>query len=423
MTSRERLIATLNHKQPDRVVLDIGATSQTGINAGVLYGLRKALGLEERPIKIQEPAQMLGIVEEDLRKALNVDVVGLWNPTNTLGVKNENWKPWTMPDGTPTLMAGDMAFSRDENYIYTYPQGDTSVPPSMNMPENGYFFDNIDRSDDYDEDNLNAVEDFKEDFGLFTDDTCRYLETEAKRLFDETEYGIIGMCGGGGFGDVFTLPACWRKSKPQGIRKLEDWLMAHVLHPDYILDLFELQLDFALKNLEMYRQAVGDRIQAVWISGTDFGTQNGTFASVEAYRTLYKPFHKRVNDWVHQNTDWKVFYHTCGAIIPLMEDFHEAGIDILNPIQCSATGMDPAALKETYGDKFTFWGGGVDVQQVLPYGTPEQVKAQVKERLAIFSKGGGYIFNGIHNIVGKTPVENVVAMLEAFDEFVAENGA
>lgn len=414
MNSRERLIKTLNHKEPDRVVLDLGATSQTGINASTLYQLRKALGLKEKPITIQEPAQILGKVDDDLLEALGVDVIGLWNPINTLGVKNESWKSWKMPDGTPTLMAGGMEFSTDEKGVtYTYPQGDKTVPPSMKLPSNGYFFDNIDRGGEFDEDDLNARRDFADDFSVFDDETARYLERESKRLFEETSYGIVSMCGGGAFGDVFTLPACWVKKKPQGIRKMEDWLMAHILYPDYILELFEMQSEIALKNLEIYRQAVGDRVQVIWLSGTDFGTQNGPFTSVENYRKLYKPFHKKLNDWVHKNTQWKTFYHTCGSVVPLLDDFADAGIDILNPVQCSAAGMDPKMLKEKYGDKFVFWGGGVDTQQVLPFGTPDEVRTQVKERVDIFAKGGGYVFNTIHNIVGKTPVENILAMFEA----------
>lgn len=418
MNSRERLIKTINHQQPDRVVLDLGGTSQTGINASTLFQLRKALGLAEKPVPIQEPAQLLGRVEEDVLKALGADVVGLWNPVNTLGVRNENWKVWFMPDGTPTLMAGGMAFTTDsEGATYTYPQGDASEAPSMKLPSGGYFFDNIDRGGEYDEDCLDARKDFAGDFGVFDEDTAKYLEQESGRLYEETGYGIVGMCGGGGFGDVFTLPACWVKGKPQGIRKMEDWLMAHLLHPDYLLELFDMQAEIALKNLEIYRQAVGDRVQVIWLSGTDFGTQNGPFTSVENYRKLYKPFHKRLNDWVHKNTGWKTFYHTCGSIVPLLDDFAEAGIDILNPVQCSAAGMDPRMLKEKYGKKFVFWGGGIDTQQVLPFGTPEEVRAQVRERLEIFSPGGGFVFNTIHNIVGNTPVANLLAMYEAVKEF------
>jgi len=417
MTSRERLIRTINHQEPDRLVVDLGSGSQTGINASPLYQLRKALGLEERPITIQEPALMLGRIDEDLRQLLEIDIVGLWSPKNIFGVRNENWKRWDMPDGTPTLIAGGLEFTTDgTGAVYAYPQGDKTVPPSMKMPAGGYFFDNIDRGGEFDEDDLDPRRDFAEDFSIIDDETARYLEKESIRLYEETDYGIIGRFDGAAFGDVFRIAAPWLKKKPQGIRRMEDWLMAHVLYPDYILELFEFQSEIVLKNLEIYRQAVGDRIQVIWLSSTDFGTQNGTFISPETYRKLYKPFHKKINDWIHRNTSWKTAYHSCGSVVDLLDDFAEAGIDILNPVQCSAAGMDPKMLKEKYGDKFVFWGGGVDSQYVLPFGTPEEVKAQVKERIGIFSKGGGYVFSTIHNIVGKTPVENILAMYEAIKE-------
>lgn len=418
MTSRERLIKSLNHQQPDRVPLDLGATSQTGISASALYILRKALGLCEKPVTVHEPFQLLGYVDEDVMKALGVDVIGLWNPSNFLGVRNSGWKPWNMPDGTPVRIAGGLEFDADENGVtYSYPQGDKTVKPSMKLPAGGYFFDNIDRSSDINEDDLDARRDFAGDFPVFDDETAIYLEKESKRLYEETQYGIVGMCGGGGFGDVATLPAAWVRNAPKGIRRMEDWLVAHILYPDYILDLFEMQSEIALKNLEIYRQAVGERVQVVWISGTDFGMQTGAFTSPENYRKLYKPFHKKLNDWVHKNTGWKTFYHTCGSIVSLLDDFAEAGIDILNPVQCSAAGMDPGMLKEKYGGRFVFWGGGVDTQYVLPFGTPAEVGGQVRKRLEIFSAGGGFVFNTIHNIVGKTPVENILAMYDAVREF------
>ena len=417
MNSRERLIETLNHRQPDRVPLDLGATSQTGISASTLYKLRKALGLSEKPITVHEPFQILGDVEEDVMQALGVDVIGLWNPSNFLGVKNDNWKPWKMPDGTPTMIAGGLAFEVADNGVtYSYPQGDRTAKPSMKLPSDGYFFDNIDRSGELDEDDLDARRDYAEDFSVFDDETAKYFEKESKRLFEETHYGIVGMCGGGGFGDVATLPAAWLKN-PKGIRKMEDWLVAHILYPDYILELFEMQSEIAIKNLEIYKQAVGDRIQVVWVSGTDFGTQTREFTSPQNYRKFYKPCHKKLNDWIHKNTNWKTFYHTCGSIVNLLDDLVDAGVDILNPVQCSAAGMDPVMLKEKYGEKLVFWGGGVDTQQVLPFGTPQQVRAQVKERLEIFSKGGGFVFNTIHNIVGNVPIENLEAMYETVKKF------
>lgn len=419
MTSRERVIKALNHQRPDRVPLDLGATSQTGISASTLYKLRKALGLEEKPITMNEPFQILGMVEEDVIQKLGVDLVGLWNPSNFMGVRNTDWKPWNMPDGTPTMIPGGLQFHIDENGVtYSYPQGDRTARPSMKLPKGGYFFDNIDRSGDLNEDDLNAKRDFAEDFSVFSDEDARYFEEESKRLYEETNYGIVGMCGGGGFGDVAALPAPWLKN-PKGIRKIEDWLVAHILYPDYILEIFEMQSDIAIKNFEIYKQAVGNRVQVVWLSGTDFGTQRGEFLSLETYRKFYKPFHKKLNDWVHKNTNWKTFYHTCGSIVNLLDDMVEAGIDILNPVQCSASGMDAKMLKNKYGDKLVFWGGGVDSQQTLPFGTPEEVRSQVKERLEIFSVNGGFIFNTIHNIVAKTPVENILAMYETVREFNA----
>jgi uroporphyrinogen-III decarboxylase len=139
--------------------------------------------------------------------------------------------------------------------------------------------------------------------------------------------------------------------------------------------------------------------------------------SQETFVEMYKPYYKKVNDWIHQNTSWKIFYHTCGAVEPLIADFIDMGMDILNPVQCSAAGMDPAHLKKTYGDRIVFWGGGVDTQRTLPAGTPGEVRSQVRERLETFSPGGGFVFAAIHNIVAKVPPENIIAMIDAIREF------
>jgi uroporphyrinogen-III decarboxylase len=216
--------------------------------------------------------------------------------------------------------------------------------------------------------------------------------------------------------DVAVVPGPY-ETHPQGIRDIEEWYMAHALHPDYINELFDMQTGIALKNLEILKQAVGDKIQIIGVSGTDFGSQNGEIMSPRQFRKLYKPHYQRVNDWIHANTNWKTFFHCCGSIVRLLDDFVEMGVDILNPVQCSATGMDPHMLKEKYGDKLVFWGGGVDTQHTLPFGTPDQVREEVRERLDIFSRGGGYVFNTIHNIVGNTPVDNLMALLEAFRTF------
>ena len=162
---------------------------------------------------------------------------------------------------------------------------------------------------------------------------------------------------------------------------------------------------------------MGDRIDVINISCTDFGSQNGELISLEQFREFYLPHYRELNGWVHQNTPWKVHFHCCGSITKILDDFSGCGVDVLNPVQWTAQGMDPKMLKEQYGDAFTFWGGGIDTQKTLPFGTPEEVKAQVREKLDIFAPGGGFVFNTIHNILGKTPPENVIAMFDALKDF------
>ena len=157
---------------------------------------------------------------------------------------------------------------------------------------------------------------------------------------------------------------------------------------------------------------LGDRVTAVFLTGTDFGAQNGPFISCKSYCSLYKPHQKRINDWIHENTSWKTFIHSCGAIVPLLPDIVDAGFDILNPVQCSATGMDPATLKDRFGEQLTFWGGGVDTQKTLPFGTPEEIRDEVRERIEIFGQGSGFVFNTVHNVQARTPQENIVALYE-----------
>jgi uroporphyrinogen-III decarboxylase len=186
---------------------------------------------------------------------------------------------------------------------------------------------------------------------------------------------------------------------------------------DYIHKVFERQCEIAIENLERIYAAVGDSVHAVFVCGTDFGTQTSAFCSVKTFRNLYFPYYKQVNDWIRSHTPWKTFKHSCGAVSKFLPSFIEAGFDILNPVQCSATGMEPEQLKASFGDQLVFWGGGVDTQRVLPFGTATEVREQVLRRCEIFAPSGGFVFNSIHNVQAATPVENIVAMIDAVHEF------
>ncbi|MEM2876421.1 MAG: uroporphyrinogen decarboxylase family protein, partial [Candidatus Bathyarchaeia archaeon] len=243
-----------------------------------------------------------------------------------------------------------------------------------------------------------------------------YLQREAERLYTQTDRAILANFGGTSFGDVALVPGL-RLKDPRGVRGVKDWYVCHVRRPDYIYKVFKRQCEIALENLRRIYKVVGDRVTVAFITGTDFGTQRGPAMSNVTYRKLYKPFHKIVNDWVHENTGWKTFIHSCGSIEPLIKDFIEAGFDILNPVQTSAENMDPCMLKAKYGGRITFWGGGVDTQSTLPFGKPEQVRMEVREHIRTFAPGGGFVFSTIHNVQPRIPVENVLAMYEAVRDY------
>ena len=418
MTSRERVNLALNLKEPDKVPLDLGGSGVTSMHVSSVYLLRQALGLDApgTPVKVIEPYQLLGEIQPDLMEAIGVDIVPLSGQKTMFGFKNENWKPWKTFDGTPVLVPEGFNTEPESNGdILLYPEGDKSASASGRMPNGGWYFDAIVRQPPIVDEQLN-VEENLEEFDYISDEDLAYFKNEAERLFNETDKAIFGSFGGTSFGDIALVPAMWLKH-PKGIRDIEEWYVSTVIRRDYVYKIFEKQCEIALANLEKIYQAVGNKVAAVFVTGTDFGMQTGTFISNKAYRDLYLPFHKIVNDWIHQHTQWKTFIHSCGSVYTLIDDFIEAGFDILNPVQCSAAEMDPQRLKKQFGDQITFWGGAIDTQKTLPFGTPEDVKQEVIERIKIFARGGGFIFNAIHNIQAKTPVENLLALFETFNEY------
>ncbi len=416
MTGRERLIATLNHTQPDRVCVDMGATAVTGISASALTKLRRAvLGDSDYRVHVHEPYQMLGEVDDALRDALGIDVADVPAPRTMFGFANRGWKPFTMFDGTEVLVSEEFRTRENENGdLLIFPQGDTSVPPSGRMPRGGFYFDSIIRQPPIDEDNLDPA-DNGEEFQPLSQAEVQYFASQAAVRAKTGNYGITMGLPGTALGDIALVPGPFMKH-PKGIRDVTEWYISTAARKDYVHAIFQRQTEIAVANIEKLAQAVGDNVQVAFVCGTDFGTQRAPFISAAAYKELYSPYYKRINAAIHKHTNWKTFKHSCGSIFELIPLMIEDGFDILNPVQCSAENMAPRDLKREFGKDIVFWGGGVDTQKTLPFGKADEVYREVRERIEIFNDGGGFVFNTIHNIQANTPLENLQAMFRAIKD-------
>jgi uroporphyrinogen-III decarboxylase len=416
MNSRQRVITSLNHQPPDRIPIDMGSTGVTGIHVLAVERLRNHFGLEKKPVRVIEPYQMLGEVEEDLKEALGIDVIGLNPKKNMFGIDNNgDLKEFKTFWGQVVMVPSGFNTTTDEQgNLLIHPEGDVQAPASGKMPKASYFFDAIIRQDPIQEENLNPADNLEE-FNEITEADLSYWKTETDKIKD-TDKAVVANFGGTAVGDIALVPAMNLKH-PKGIRDIAEWYMSVIMRPDYIHEVFNRQTDIAIKNLERLYKVVKDHIDIIFICGTDFGTQDSQFCGVDTLEEMYLPYYKKMNDWIHAHTGWKTFKHSCGAVEPFIGKFIEAGFDILNPVQINAKGMDPSYLKKTYGDQITFWGGGVDTQKVLAFGSPSEVKNQVKENLRIFGEKGGFVFNTVHNIQANVPLENMVAMFETIHQY------
>jgi len=413
-SSKQNFIKTINHQQPDKVVVDFGSTAVTGIHVLVVEKLREYYGLEKKPVKVIEPYQMLGEIDPELLNAMDIDVIGLFGAKNMFGVPNEDWRVHKTLWGQEVLLPGSFNYTYNSNGdILMYAEGDTSQPPSGMMPKSGYFFDALDRQKPIDESTLN-IEDNLEEFTPVTDKDLAYWKNQIDSIEDNSR-AVVASLGGTALGDIALVPAINLRN-PRGIRGVEEWYISTLVREDFVKEIYDRQTDIAVENLKLLHEVIGNKVDVVFTCGTDFGTQNSTFCSTETYDRIWKPYYRKVNDWIHQNTNWKTFKHSCGAVESLMQHFIDSGFDIINPVQINATGMDPKVLKKKYGDKLVFWGGGVDTQGAFAFGTPAQVEEQVKSQCGILNNNGGFVFNTVHNIQANVPFKNVIAMLEALKE-------
>ena len=419
MTSRERLQRTLQHQAPDRIPLDLGATSVTGVHVRTVENLRREVGLPWQPVKVTEPYQMLGEVDPALCDALGVDVVGIGARKNMFGFENTGWRELRLPWGQEVLVPAGFVTTIDEKGdMLIHPEGDRAAPPSGRMPSASFFFDTIVRQPPLDEEKL-ARADASDNVAEFTplgeEDLAHWRRAVALHRA-ESERGLVVGVPGTNLGDIAMVPGPWMK-EPRGVRDIAEWYMSLLMRPDYVRAIFDRQTEVALQNLASAYEILGDTAQAIFLCGTDFGTQDSQFCSPESFGELYLPYYRRMTDWIHAHTPWKVFKHSCGAVFPLIPSLIEAGFDILNPVQINAAGMDPVKLKREFGRDLVFWGGGVDTQKVLPFATPAEVEAHVLRQCEILGAGGGFVFNAVHNVQANVPVENVLAVVRAVKRF------
>ena len=251
------------------------------------------------------------------------DTVGVVSRNTMFGFPNENWKEWKTPWGQDVLVAGDFNVKAEGGSLYIFPKGDTSVEPSGRMPEGGFFFDTIVRQHPIDEAKLDPTDNLEE-FNPISDEELNYLKLEVEKKTTLTGRGVVANFSGTAFGDIALIPAPFLKH-PKGIRDISEWYMTTAIRQDYVHVMFSRQLELAIENLEKIYATVGNNIDVVFLCGTDFGTQNGSFCSPATFDTLWLPYYKKMNDWIHAHTSWKTFKHSCGAVENFMSHFIEAG--------------------------------------------------------------------------------------------------
>ncbi len=408
MTSRERVLAALNHSEPDRIPVDLGAHRSSGISAIAYHRLRKHLGLVEKPVRVYDMVQQLAIVDEDVMDLFGVDVVEMGRG---FLLNDSDWKPWVLPDGTPCEIPYYTNLEKKgEHWLILDKQGS-----EMGIMKKGslYFeqtnYPLMERGIENDH-----FEDLEEMLGrqmwsavvhpgahLEMDEAgLKEMAASAKSFRESTDRAIVGLFGG----NMFELP--------QMVYRMDHYLLATGMYPDKVAELSEKLAGIHLKNLEKWLSAVGPYIDVV-LFGDDLGGQQGPLISPDAYREFYKPYHKILWNRAKELADVKVQLHCCGGIYELIDDLIDAGLDAFNPVQVSCRGMDPVRLKAEFGDRITFWGGGCDTQRILPLATPAKVEENVKELTSALSPGGGFIFQQVHNILANVPPENVVAMMNS----------
>lgn len=412
MNSRERVLAAIAHKQPDQVPVDLGSTPSSGISAIAYSNLLKAIGRTDLPVQIYDVVQQLAQPDMSIIDRFGVDVLDIGRAFNT---EEKDWHETILANGdkafypihfNPVKQADGSYHCYDEDgkrLLALMPQGatffDQSYFPYINgFPEN---YDTLDEEmgrvlwSRY----VHSPWDHTQD-----PDFWKTLREKALQLRASTDKALMIVCG------------CNLFEWGTFLRRMDNFLMDLLCEPDQVARMLDQLLERHLATLAKVCDSVGDIVDIIRF-GDDLGMTSGPFMDVDTYRSLFKPRHKQLCDYVKTHSQMHTFIHSCGSISSLMPDLIEAGIEIFNPVQTNARQMEPEFLKKEFGQDCTFWGGGVETVGTLNNGTPEQVREQVLERLEIMSAGGGFVFNTVHNILPDVPPQNILAMFDAVKEF------
>lgn len=405
MNSRERVLASLNHREPDRVPICFSGHRSSGIMAIAYARLRDYLGLPKRPIRVYDPIQQLAIVDDDVLDLFGVDTIELGR---AFALEDRWWADWVLPDGTPCQMP---VWALPERQPGRWVMRSESGRIIAQMPDGALYFEQaywpwLEPPPTFDD--LEGA--FKE--SMWTAIACppgpitagpdgdRILVEGAKRLRASTDRAIIGLFGG----NLLEIG--------QFLFRNDNFFVLLANEEARAVEFLERLTERHLRELEKFLKLVGPYIDVI-LFGDDLGMQTGPQISPRMYRKLFKPRHARMWKRAKELANVKVMLHSCGGLRELLPDLIDAGLDAVNPVQISCRGMDAAGLKRDFGRDITFWGGGCDTQYVLPHGTPDEIKAHVREQIRILRPGGGFVFQQVHNIMADVPPQNIVAMFEA----------
>ena len=407
MTPRERVLAALNHREPDRVPIDFSGHRSSGIAAIAYPKLREYLGLPPKPIRVYDVIQQLAIVDEDVLERFGVDTIELGRG---FALDDDSWKEWSLPDGTPCFVPAWTQIERDDEGLRKAGTQRWVVRSKTGrvlaeMPDGTLYFEQtyypfVERDD------LGAIAEALDE-SMWTSIAAppgpidsEALREGAKRLRQKTDRAIIGLFGG----NLFEIG--------QFLYRNDQFFMLLAGEPKRAHRFLDKLVEIHLGNLERFLGAVGEYIDII-LFGDDLGMQTGPMLSPQMYREFFKPRHRLLWNRAKELAGVKVMLHCCGGVRELLGDLIEAGLDAINPVQVSCAGMNVGELKAEFGNDLTFWGGGCDTRDVLPNGTPKQVAEHVKQQVKTLRPGGGFVFQQVHNILANVPPENIVAMFDA----------